>query len=240
MAKEYKDQILDTSVNTKRVYNIVDSDGNIVAENISLEDKTVYSQEGTEFGAQEVNEIYEAIDEVNSSLTSSLNMRYNVLDDTIEIQIDGVWTKWKDAGMKSYFLLKDGVVHQDAGTIEKYNSSQYPNAPTSAEIVNGRLKVYGSYSDGNYNGMLTAFFSNIIDCTGFSKITVVVDELTQNGGSSNYCYLVKTNSKAFSTSTKIGDLTVGTNTFGITAGQGYIGVTDRNYTVLISEIYLHN
>lgn len=69
MAKEYKDQILDTSVNEKRVYNIVDSDGNIVAENVSLEDKTVYSQEGTEFGAQEVNEIYEAIDEVNQSLT---------------------------------------------------------------------------------------------------------------------------------------------------------------------------
>ena len=68
MAKEYKDQILDTSVNEKRVYNIVDSDGNIVAENVSLEDKTVYSQEGTEFGAQEVNEIYEAIDEVNQSL----------------------------------------------------------------------------------------------------------------------------------------------------------------------------
>ena len=75
MAKEYKDQILDTSVNTKRVYNIVDSDGNFVAENISFDDKTVYSQEGTEFGAQEVNEIYEAIEEVNQSLNDLRKMK---------------------------------------------------------------------------------------------------------------------------------------------------------------------
>lgn len=101
MAKEYKDQILDTSVNEKRVYNIVDSDGNIVAENVSLEDKTVYSQEGTEFGAQEVNEIYEAIDEVNQSLNVKKyiidsyhsNIKVNVLrnNNTVRVSFIGVF-----------------------------------------------------------------------------------------------------------------------------------------------------
>lgn len=48
---DYKDQILDASVNTQRKYRQVDnSDGTI-----SLEDATTYSQQGDSFGAGDVN-----------------------------------------------------------------------------------------------------------------------------------------------------------------------------------------
>lgn len=54
---DYKDDVLDTSVNAKRVYNLVDQSGNTVMSELSLEDVTVYLQKGDEFGAQEVNEL---------------------------------------------------------------------------------------------------------------------------------------------------------------------------------------
>lgn len=54
---DYKDDVLDTTVNEKRVYNLVDQSGNTVMSGLSLEDVTVYSQTGDSFGAQEINEI---------------------------------------------------------------------------------------------------------------------------------------------------------------------------------------
>lgn len=50
---DYKDDVLDTSVNTVRKYNMITNDDGTV----SLEDATVYLQKGDEFGAQEVNEL---------------------------------------------------------------------------------------------------------------------------------------------------------------------------------------
>lgn len=48
---DYKDQILDASVNTQRKYRQVDNgDGTI-----SLEDVTTYSQQGDTFGAGDIN-----------------------------------------------------------------------------------------------------------------------------------------------------------------------------------------
>lgn len=54
MAKKvYKDDILDTSVNTRRKYNMIENaDGTV-----SLEDATTYLQVGDDFGAADVNEI---------------------------------------------------------------------------------------------------------------------------------------------------------------------------------------
>lgn len=48
---DYKDQLLDTSVNTQRKYLQVDNgDGTI-----SLVDETAYTQEGDSFGAGDIN-----------------------------------------------------------------------------------------------------------------------------------------------------------------------------------------
>lgn len=53
----YVDDILDTSVNTQRKYNMVNNaDGTF-----SFEDVTVYSQTGDTFGAKDVNEISEVV-----------------------------------------------------------------------------------------------------------------------------------------------------------------------------------
>ncbi len=69
----YVDDVLDTDVNTTRIYNIVDGDGNIVAENIKLVDQTTYTQNGTDFGAADINATNEAINQLNSNLTANNN-----------------------------------------------------------------------------------------------------------------------------------------------------------------------
>lgn len=65
---DYKDQLLDSLVNTKRVYNLVDADGNVVRENVSLEDVTVYSQDGDNFGAADINKTNEEVNQLNRNL----------------------------------------------------------------------------------------------------------------------------------------------------------------------------
>lgn len=59
----FKDDILASS-NSKRKYNMIhNSDGTV-----SFEDVTVYSQQGSEFGAKEVNEEREAINKLNTDI----------------------------------------------------------------------------------------------------------------------------------------------------------------------------
>lgn len=63
----YTDDILDSDVNSKRKYRII----NNADETISLEDVTVYLQNGDVFGAKDINETNE---KVNLSI-KSLNVK---------------------------------------------------------------------------------------------------------------------------------------------------------------------
>lgn len=63
---DYQDDILDSSVNTKRKYNIIENaDGTK-----SLEDVSVYTQNGDSFGAVDINKTNQAILDLNQSLQS--------------------------------------------------------------------------------------------------------------------------------------------------------------------------
>ncbi len=60
----YKDDVLDTSVNTKRKYSMItNADGTV-----SFEDVTAYSQHGDSFGAAAVNSINEAVNSAGKAL----------------------------------------------------------------------------------------------------------------------------------------------------------------------------
>ena len=58
---DYKDDVLDTSSNTKRIFNLVDQSGDIVFANISIQDITKYIQNGDTFGAVDINATNEAV-----------------------------------------------------------------------------------------------------------------------------------------------------------------------------------
>lgn len=67
---DYQDDILDTMQNTKRVYDIKDAtSGTVIQQNVVLEDKTVYTQQGTTFGATDINNITETINDLTVDIT---------------------------------------------------------------------------------------------------------------------------------------------------------------------------
>ena len=60
----YKDDVLDTSANTKRKYNMItNADGTV-----SFEDVTTYSQNGDTLGAADVNSANEAVNNARKAL----------------------------------------------------------------------------------------------------------------------------------------------------------------------------
>lgn len=56
---DYKDDVLDVTQNEKRKYRIINNDDG----SVSLEDVTVYLQNGDSFGANEINEINQKVNE---------------------------------------------------------------------------------------------------------------------------------------------------------------------------------
>ncbi len=61
---DYRDDVLDTSVNTKRKFNMIRNlDGTV-----SFEDMTEYEQNGDVFGAADINNMNEAVNHANNAL----------------------------------------------------------------------------------------------------------------------------------------------------------------------------
>ncbi len=69
---DYQDDVLDASENTARVYDLVDSDGNVVLAGVHLEDKTVYTTEGDDYGAADINTQNTKINQINNDLSVSV------------------------------------------------------------------------------------------------------------------------------------------------------------------------
>lgn len=67
---DYQDDVLDASENTSRVYDLVDSDGNVVLAGVHLEDKTVYTTEGDDYGAADINNQNTKINQINADLSA--------------------------------------------------------------------------------------------------------------------------------------------------------------------------
>lgn len=141
---DYKDQLLDTSVNSERRYNLVDSDGNVVQSGVSLSDVTVYSQEGDSFGAGVLNGITGAINDLNDSL-SALNAEnkitsYEVVEgDGVYINyLDGADTVRKKLGSKNITIpscILIDYVNQSSEFKFECEEGQYSNVTVNVTFV---------------------------------------------------------------------------------------------------------
>lgn len=81
---DYKDDVLDTTQNTKRKYQMIDNgDGTV-----SFEDVTKYLQQGDSFGADDINDTNEEVNIINDNLS----VRYNEETDYLQVKYNGVWT----------------------------------------------------------------------------------------------------------------------------------------------------
>lgn len=64
----YQDDLLDTSQNTTRIYDLVNASGSVVQSNVHLVDKTVYTQKGTELSANDINNANNVVNTVTFAL----------------------------------------------------------------------------------------------------------------------------------------------------------------------------
>lgn len=100
LKENYKDDILDVSVNTKRKYRMTENaDGTI-----SLDDETVYTQEGDSFGASDMN---------------ATNGKVNALETDIgEINDNLTQYAWRDGTATTLEELINGFVASSVNTLE--------------------------------------------------------------------------------------------------------------------------
>ena len=154
---DYKDDLLDTSVNTQRKYRQVDNgDGTV-----SFVDETVYAQNGDTFGASEVNQIHAAVNLVNDSLTLDYsNSSVSDLQTFLQLALNRLFPKVLNLfvngkiadGYTFTYKLVDGGTHPTTG------------------IINGLLccAVYDTEASATGN----AGYSTKVDLTNYSKIRV--------------------------------------------------------------------
>lgn len=158
---DYKDDLLDTSVNTQRKYRQVDNgDGTV-----SFVDETVYAQNGDTFGASEVNQIHAAVNLVNDSLTVDTT---NLSDD---FTLNGLLQMLAEQYFtKGLYLYKQGNECTDitgGWTINGYTDG--------SKVISAFNKNAGSIelvpSDGDaYRKMLGT--ENAISLDGFSTLKI--------------------------------------------------------------------
>lgn len=68
---DYQDDVLDTTQNTTRIYDIKKrSDDSVVAQDVYLVDKTAYNQRGTSFGATDINNTNQAVNNMTIDVKS--------------------------------------------------------------------------------------------------------------------------------------------------------------------------
>lgn len=103
LKENYKDDILDVSVNTKRKYRMTENaDGTI-----SLDDETVYTQEGDSFGASDMNAVGAEVNGISGNLNGF---------------------KFYPTGTELVALVADDSFYKDAN--EKYVLADSPTGQT--------------------------------------------------------------------------------------------------------------
>lgn len=140
---DYKDDIINTTSNEKRQYEMIQNNNGTV----SFNDVTVYEQVGDTLGAKELNEISEKLN------ISGERIRYNNVTDMVQIlNDDGIWEDWS-SGSLAVALLKNGIIttsyYSDSLDISTEYSGFSYFSPTSKDnyvtFENDLKNYFGKY-----------------------------------------------------------------------------------------------
>lgn len=242
LKEDYLDDILDTSVNEKRKYRMINNaDGTI-----SLEDVTDYSQNGDNFGASDINITNKTVNEL---IAMGLNVRCNA-DGYLEVFVDGAWEQTPYRMYVSQYPLF--MPNNNIAEFATF-SGAIPQG-SAGGIITGTLTIGDvlNFVAGSTNGVRTAcIISKVYDLTNYDKIVLTHTTTAAPGPFSN--------AKLFVTKTKATSMTPLTVTTliseNVSASEGtveldirnisgdcYIGIqlcnNVGNVSVKISEFYL--
>ena len=116
----YVDDVLDTSVNVKRKYNMIqNADGTV-----SFDDVTTYTQNGDSFGAKDINDTNAAVNELNSNLNECIQGFTSPKD----LKMFAAFTTISSAPANSYYEKNENL--------ETY-------LPPNAKIIFGVASILG-------------------------------------------------------------------------------------------------
>lgn len=139
---DYKDDILDLTQNTQRKYRMItNADGTV-----SFQDVTVYSQVGDSFGAFELNQIANVVNE------GSGNIDYFPDEDMIKIKdANGVWHDYASGGLQIFDVNTIAVEDWDSNYSATYITPSLSLNPftISAINANGSWQLGVKYTSKN-------------------------------------------------------------------------------------------
>ena len=142
---DYQDDILDSSVNTKRKYNIIENEDGTK----SLEDVSVYTQNGDSFGAADINKTNQAVLDLNSSLTRKVLYDSNGI--TITRSVDTFCMHCTEANVQS--------------VINEYKKFM---TPTGNSLIYGFFRIGGGF----YYGYVNPYTDSASYFSGTNLLTV--------------------------------------------------------------------
>lgn len=90
---DFKDEILSDS-QPYRIYNIVDSNGSTLYNNVRITKAYTPQQEGDEFGAKQINETNKAINEIANIIYPVGSIYMSVNNTNPKTLFGGTWTEW--------------------------------------------------------------------------------------------------------------------------------------------------
>lgn len=171
LKENYKDDILDVSVNTKRKYRMTENQDGTV----SLDDETVYTQEGDSFGASDMNAVNSEVNEVVNNLGAKNMLPNNATSQVVagitytinsdgSITISGTSTASNGIILSSNQLLHKGtyktttgqtqeedadafIYVQDTNTQRVISRSNDLEVPSQFTLANDTLVNYGVWVD---------------------------------------------------------------------------------------------
>lgn len=154
---DYKDDILDLTQNTQRKYRMITNDD----DTVSFEDVTVYSQVGDSFGAFELNQIANVVNE------GSGNIDYFPDEDVIKIKdAEGVWHGWASGGLQSFDLNDLTKLSPEDWEIE------YSSGATTAEVTSNPFKFAMTAGSGSTSWKAVATTTKSLNLGSFNRLVM--------------------------------------------------------------------
>lgn len=145
---DYVDDELAVSMGSKRQYNIVDSKGNIIYENVHIEDTSKYSTVGDDFGAEDINATNGAVNQLNADL-SDFKFRVNSGVPEFSINDGTTWNKLGGGTMKTMFgtvAPTSASATIDISSLNLSSADDYFVILNAGQVVTGNSESqYGSF-----------------------------------------------------------------------------------------------
>ena len=143
---DYKDAVLDVTENTERVFDILDSNGNVVVANVHLEEKTVYTERGDKYGAIQINEQNTFINGLEESFSQALtDLKATAIAQAVGAAVSDTFAQ---VIAKLGAIVNRGKVTQSLNTSTKSYTipAGYHNGQGTVSITTQEKTVTGSRS----------------------------------------------------------------------------------------------